>query len=74
MPTQNTEQANVPSAKEFPPLLSLRESAAVTGLKYHTIRAYIRTGRLLAYRIGPRSVRVDRDSLLSLLKPIGGAA
>jgi excisionase family DNA binding protein len=39
-----------------------------------TIRRRIADGSLLAYRIGPRAIRVDRDSLLALARPMGGAA
>jgi len=29
---------------------------------------------LIAYRIGPRLIRLDRESVLKLARPIGGAA
>jgi excisionase family DNA binding protein len=38
-----------------------------------TIRRYIAAGRLRAYRVGPRLIRVDRESLLTLTQPVGGA-
>jgi excisionase family DNA binding protein len=38
-----------------------------------TIRRWIARGDLIAYRIGPRLIRIDRESILRLASPIGGA-
>jgi excisionase family DNA binding protein len=53
-------------------LIPLTEAADIYGLSTKTIRRYISDGRLKAYRVGPRAIRVDRDSLASLLTPMRG--
>jgi excisionase family DNA binding protein len=44
------------------------------GVDEKTVRRWISQGRLTAYRVGPRLIRVDRESILKLASPIGGAA
>ena len=39
-----------------------------------TVRRWISDGPLTAHRIGPRLIRVDRESILKLAAPIGGGA
>jgi excisionase family DNA binding protein len=39
-----------------------------------TIRRWIAAGRLKAYTMGPRSIRIDTNDVAALLKPIGGNA
>lgn len=39
-----------------------------------TVRRYIARGYLIAYRVGPRMIRIDCESVLKLCSPIGGAA
>jgi excisionase family DNA binding protein len=59
-------------------LLNPDEAAAFLGLHTQTIRGYIRSGRLPAFRVaGERSIRIRRDDLLALLEsldPDHGAA
>ena len=38
-----------------------------------TVRRHISQGRLKAVRVGPRLIRIERESLESLGKPVGGA-
>jgi excisionase family DNA binding protein len=58
----------------LPALLSLQEVADATGLSERTIRRRISDGTFRAHRIGPRTIRIDRESVLKLLgTPLGAA-
>lgn len=50
---------------------SIQQSAEYLGVDPKTIRRYIAQGRLKAKRVGPRLIRVDRESLLALGTPVG---
>ncbi|HYB38328.1 MAG TPA: helix-turn-helix domain-containing protein [Mycobacterium sp.] len=50
---------------------SIQQAAARLGVDPKTVRRYIAQGRIKAVRVGPRLVRVERESLLALAKPIG---
>ena len=52
--------------------LGLNEAAEYLGVNPRTIRRYIASGRITAYRLGPRLIKVDRDELDALLRPVGG--
>jgi excisionase family DNA binding protein len=54
----------------LPMRLSIKQSAEHLGLSDKTIRRKIAAGELKAYRVGKRAIRVDRDSLLALEKPM----
>ena len=43
------------------------------GVDPKTVRRYISQGRLKVVRVGPRLIRIERESLDSLGKPLGGA-
>jgi excisionase family DNA binding protein len=58
----------------LPPQPDIRQTAAYLGVDPKTVRRYIASGYLTAYRIGPRLIRVDRASILKLGSPIRGAA
>jgi excisionase family DNA binding protein len=47
---------------------SIQQSADFLGVSYNTIRRRITDGTLRAYRVGPRVIRVDRDSLIELAR------
>jgi excisionase family DNA binding protein len=58
----------------LPSLLSIGQVADATGLSPKTIRRRIVDKTLVAHRIGPRIIRIERDSVLDLLaQPIGAA-
>lgn len=58
----------------LPRLLSLNDAADVTGLSIATLRRRVSDGSLRAHRVGPKLLKVDRDSLLELIgAPIGAA-
>jgi len=51
-------------------LFTLADAANELGLSQRTIRRYIAAGRIAAYRVGPRVVRVDLDEIDKLVRPI----
>jgi excisionase family DNA binding protein len=55
----------------LPPWPSLQQAAEWTGLSEKTLRRYISEGLLKGAKIGPKLIRVERESLLALWKPIG---
>lgn len=63
------------SLKEYKPLPakpSIQQAADYLNVSVKTVRRRMSDGRLKAYRVGTRTIRVDRDSLLALAKPMGG--
>ena len=61
-------QAAFPELEALPPLLKIQQAADAVGMSYPTIRRRIAEGTLLAFRVGPREIRVDRDSLIKLAR------
>lgn len=54
--------------------ISLQEAADAYGVSTRTLRRYISAGRLTAYRIGPRLIRLDADQVRrELIAPVGSA-
>ena len=49
-------------------LLTVQQSAEVLGCSVGTIRNWIREGRLRAYRVGPRLLRIKPDDLEKTLR------
>ena len=57
------------------PYLTIRETAALLALSVRTIHRYIAEGKLRAYRVaGERPIRIKREDVDALLKPLGGEA
>jgi excisionase family DNA binding protein len=65
MPSKS-KQTN--AAGSLPALVSVREIAEATGLSTKTVRRLIAAGKLPAVRLGPRSLRVERETVLELLR------
>jgi excisionase family DNA binding protein len=65
---------HIKTGAELPPHPTQKQAAEFIGVDVKTIRRWISQGRLTAYRVGPRLIRVDRESILKLASPIGGAA
>jgi excisionase family DNA binding protein len=57
----------------LPALLTIGQVADATGLCDKTIRRRIADGTLRGVRIGPRMIRIERDSVLAILQPLGAA-
>jgi excisionase family DNA binding protein len=47
---------------------TIKQSADAFQVSDKTMRRWIRDGRVKAFRLGPRLVRVDRESLLKLAR------
>jgi excisionase family DNA binding protein len=65
---------HIKTGAELPAHPTQKQAAEFIGVDVKTIRRWISQGRLTAYRVGPRLIRVDRASILKLASPIGGAA
>jgi excisionase family DNA binding protein len=65
---------NQTHAATLPPRPSIRQATEYHGVDQKTIRRWIAQGRLMAQRVGPRLIRLDREEVLSLGRRIGGAA
>lgn len=61
--------ATVPSGLGDGELLTLREAARLLKLSTVTLQRWIRQGRLPAYQVGPRKVRILRGDLDKVLRP-----
>ncbi|WP_267616907.1 helix-turn-helix domain-containing protein [Gordonia bronchialis] len=55
-------------------LESLTAAAEYADVSTRTLRRYIAAGRLTAYRVGPRLIKVDLNDLDEMLQPVGGGA
>jgi excisionase family DNA binding protein len=60
--------------RRHPELISLRASAEYCDVDPRTVRRWIAAGRLNAYRVGPRLIKVDVAELDKIKQPVGGAA
>lgn len=54
-------------------LQSLAEAAKYANVHPRTLRRYIASGRLTAYRVGPRLIKVDLNELEAIFRPVGSA-
>lgn len=59
------------SASQLPARPSIQQAAAWLGANPKTVRRYIAQGRIKAVRIGPRLIRIERESLLAFATPVG---
>ncbi|MBZ4622121.1 helix-turn-helix domain-containing protein [Mycobacterium avium subsp. hominissuis] len=55
----------------MPELLTMKQVAEATGTSVWTVRRRIADGTLIAHRVGPRQIRIERDSVTRILTPIG---
>lgn len=61
------------AAEQLPLQVPIRQAAEFFGVDVRTVRRWSSDGRLTAHRVGPRLIRVDRESILKLASPIGAA-
>jgi excisionase family DNA binding protein len=64
------ESALTPPGKKN---ITLQEAAEHYGVSVKTIRRYIAEGRLRAYKLGSRTIRVSLDDVEALARPIPAA-
>jgi excisionase family DNA binding protein len=55
-------------------LASISVAADEADVCTRTVRRWIATGRLKAYQVGPKLIKVDLNDLDAMLQPIGGGA
>lgn len=65
--------ATAPTAQPPTHFVTVPDGAARHGVHPQTIRRWIAEGRLTAYRLGPRLIRLDVRELDSLLRPDAAA-
>ena len=53
-------------ANELPRWVTIKQAAEYYQISGHTVRKMIAIGDLKAKRIGPKTIRIDRDSLMEL--------
>ncbi|AEJ92080.1 helix-turn-helix domain-containing protein [Mycobacterium tuberculosis] len=58
----------------LPQRASIQQVADHLGVSTRTVRNYIADGKLKAVRLGPRLIRIERDSVEALMRPIGNWA
>lgn len=54
--------------------ITISDAADYLGVTTRTVRAMVADGRLVAYRCGPRVVRLRLDEVDAAMVPMGGAA
>jgi excisionase family DNA binding protein len=50
--------------------MTIAAAAAYADVHPVTIRRWVAAGRLPAYRVGPRLIKVDQDDLENIVRPI----
>ncbi|MGH3966601.1 MAG: helix-turn-helix domain-containing protein [Mycobacterium sp.] len=55
-------------------LVSLSAAAEYADVNPRTLRRHVASGRLTAYRVGPRLIKIDLDELEASFQPVGGGA
>lgn len=53
--------------------ITIKEAADYLGFSTRTIRNYISQGRLTGYKVGARSIRIDKAEVDALLRPMPNA-
>lgn len=55
-------------------LITLGQAATELAVSERSVRRYLASGLLVGVRVGPRLIRVTRESLDRMLTPVGSAA
>ena len=72
MDKNNTPDVTLSRRPNLLDLLPLQQAAEESSCSVSTLRNLIARGDLIAYRFGPRMIRVRRQDLEALLKPYQG--
>jgi excisionase family DNA binding protein len=56
----------------LPPRPTIKQAAQYHQVDVKTIRRWIAQGRRTAFRVGPRLLRLDRDSVINVGRRVGG--
>ncbi len=57
------------SVRHTSDLLTVREAAQLLKVSTMTIKRWLKQGRLVAYHVGPRALRIKQEDLQDLLRP-----
>jgi excisionase family DNA binding protein len=68
-----TTPGRTPETRKTPHYVSPQEAARQLGVSVVTLRRAIRDGRLTAYRLGKRTIRINEVELQRLLRKIPSA-
>jgi excisionase family DNA binding protein len=74
MPKHHPGRSNKLHAMSGRPYLSISETADYLGVTTRTVRQMVSDGRLTAYHLGARVVRLRRNEIDAAMQPFGGAA
>ncbi|MEV0551167.1 DNA-binding protein [Nocardia salmonicida] len=59
------------SSKTEPVLIGLRDAGVLAGgVHPTTVRRWVKSGLLQAFLVGPRLIKVDREEVLALKRPL----
>jgi excisionase family DNA binding protein len=61
-------------SNKLPAYMSISDAAEYLGVTTRTVHQMIADGRLTAYRLGARVVRLRRDEIDAAMVPFGGGA
>jgi excisionase family DNA binding protein len=62
-----------PELAALPPLPTIHQAAVALNMSDPTVRRFIADKKLVAYRVGKRSIRIDKASLINLAsQPVVG--
>ncbi|ATO65266.2 helix-turn-helix domain-containing protein [Mycobacterium avium] len=61
-------------SEQSPPDMSIPDAARYLGINENTVRVMIRDGRLKAYRLGGRIIRLRRSDIDAAMQPVGYSA
>jgi len=67
----NARRMSAATTETLPPRPSIQQAAAWLEVDPKTVRRCIAQGRIKATRIGPRLIRIERESLLAFATPVG---
>jgi excisionase family DNA binding protein len=73
-PKANRADRRQPEQARRRHLITIVEAAEYLGVTERTVRQMIFDGRLRAYRLNPKFIRLDLNEIEDALKPVGGAA
>lgn len=72
--SQMSTPAPVSNQSEHPQLITVSQAASLLAVHRSTVRRWIREGKIRAYRLGGRGVRLTRADVLQLVTPLEAAS
>lgn len=72
-PSNRATRRHPERGQQSPPDMSITDVATYLGINPYTVRTMIADGRLRAYRLGDRVIRLRRSEIDAAMTPVGGA-